>query len=78
MRYGVSTHLTPEKVIEKSVEYFEKLGLEVTQRDVDSVCMEGGGGHVTITVCGEAKTEVDILTEEWDKKVKEFIQRIGD
>ncbi|HUV25271.1 MAG TPA: hypothetical protein VMW26_07565 [Methanomassiliicoccales archaeon] len=78
MRYGVSTHLAPEKVIEKAVEYFEKLGLEVTQRDEDSVCMEGGGGHVTLSVCGEDKMDVDILTEEWDQKVKEFIQRIGD
>jgi hypothetical protein len=78
MRYGVSTHLAPEKVIEKAVEYFEKLGLEITQRDEDSVCMEGGGGHVTLSVCGEDQTDVDILTEEWDQKVKEFIQRIGD
>jgi hypothetical protein len=78
MRYGVSTHLAPEKVIEKAVEYFEKLGLEVTQRDGASVCMEGGGGHVTISICGEDQTDVDILTEEWDQKVKEFIQRIGD
>lgn len=78
MRYGVITHLAPEKIIEKAVEYFEKLGLEVTQRDGDSVCLEGGGGHVTISVCGDGQNEVDILTEEWDKKVKEFIQRIGD
>lgn len=78
MRYGVITHLTPEEVIERTIEFFEKLGLEVTQRDEGSVCMEGGGGHVTLSVCGGDQTDVDILTEEWDRKVKEFIQNIGE
>jgi len=77
MRYGVSTDLAPERVIEKAIEFFEKLGLEITQRSRDSLCMEGGGGHITLTICPEDQTEVDIMTEEWDAKVKEFIQRIA-
>jgi len=78
VRYGVSTHLPPEKVTEKAVEYFEGLGLEITQQDGASICFEGGGGHVTLSVRGGEQTDVDILTEEWDPKVKEFIQRIGE
>jgi hypothetical protein len=74
----VSTHYTPERVLEKATEYFEGIGLEITQRDDSSICFEGGGGHVTLSTCGGELTEVDILTEEWDSKVKEFIQRIGE
>jgi len=77
MRYGVSTDLEPEKVIEKAEEYFEKLGLEVTQKDSNSLCMEGSGGHVTLSVCTGEQTDVDILTVEWDSQVKQFIQRIS-
>ena len=78
MRYGVNTHFSRERVIEKAIEYFEDLGLEITQRDDTSVCFEGGGGHVTLSTFEGDQTDVDILTEEWDAKVKEFIQRIGE
>ncbi|MGD0056625.1 MAG: hypothetical protein ABSB83_02075 [Methanomassiliicoccales archaeon] len=77
MRYGVSTKLPPEKVIEKAIEYFEKLGLKTTARDDSMVCLEGGGGHVTVTVCSGDETDVDIVTSEWDYHVKQFVQRIA-
>ncbi len=77
MRYGVSTKLSPEKVIEKAVEYFEKLGLKVTTRDDRMVRLEGGGGHVTITACSNKETDVDIVTAEWDYHAKQFMQRIA-
>jgi hypothetical protein len=77
MRYGASSKLPPEKVIEKAKAYFEKLGLKVVSEDPSSVCMEGGGGRVTVTACGEKETDVEILTTEWDYHVKQFIQMIG-
>lgn len=78
MRYGASTRLSPERVIEKAVEYFEGLGLEVTDRTPSSVCMAGSGGEVTINLYEDNETEVEILTDEWDYQVRRFIQRIGD
>ncbi|MGD0817464.1 MAG: hypothetical protein ABR986_03595 [Methanomassiliicoccales archaeon] len=77
MRYGASSKLPPEKVIAKAKTYFDKLGLKVVSEDPGSVCMEGGGGSVTVTVCGEKVSEVDIVTTEWDHQVKHFIQMIG-
>ena len=77
MRYGVSSKLPPEKVIEKAKGYFEKLGLQIVSEDQGSVCMEGGGGRVTVTACGENDSDVDIVTTEWDHHVKQFIQMIG-
>jgi hypothetical protein len=77
MRYGASSRLPPEKVIEKAKAYFEKLGLKVISQEPGGICMEGGGGRVTVTACGEKETDVEILTEEWDYQVKQFIQMIG-
>ena len=39
--------------------------------------MEGGGGRVTVTACGEKESEIDIVTTEWDRQVKQFVQMIG-
>ena len=77
MRYGASSKLPPEKIISKAKTYFEKIGLKVVSEDPGSVCMEGGGGRVTVTACGEKETEVEIITTEWDYHVKQFLQMIG-
>jgi hypothetical protein len=77
MRYGASSKLSPEKVIAKAKDYFGKMGLKVVSEEPGTVCMEGGGGRVTITACGENQSEVDIMTTEWDHQVKMFIQMIG-
>ena len=77
MRYGASSKLPPEKVIAKAKTYFGKLGLKVVSEDPGSVCMEGGGGSVTVTACGEKETEIEITTTEWDRQAKQFVQMIG-
>lgn len=77
MRYGVSTKLPTEKVLERAIEYFQELGLKITSRDDAMVCLEGGGGQVTITVYSNDETDVDIVTTEWDYHVKQFMQRIA-
>lgn len=77
MRYGASSKLSPEKVIAKAKDYFGKSGLKVVSEGSGNVCMEGGGGRVTVSACGENQSEVDIETTEWDHQVKMFIQMIG-
>jgi hypothetical protein len=77
MRYGASSKLPPDKVIAKAKIYFGKFGLTVVSEDPGSICMEGGGGRVTVTACGENWSEVDIVTTEWDRQVKMFVQMIG-
>ena len=77
MRYGANSKLPPEKVIAKAKTYFGKLGLTVLSEDRGSVCMEGGGGSVTVSVCGDKESEIEIETTEWDHNVKQFVQMIG-
>jgi len=81
MNYSVDTKLSSEKVIAAAVKHFGEggVGLDVTGQGVDCVSFEGGGGHVEITVCqkeGEKRSEVNILTREWDHQVEEFMGRI--
>jgi hypothetical protein len=77
MHYGISTKLPPDKVIEKAVEYFSKLGLKVRERTDSSLFMEGTGGYIDLGVCGGDGTDVDVVTQEWNEQVKQFLQRLA-
>jgi uncharacterized protein (DUF39 family) len=75
MKYGTETGLSTEEVLNKAEKYFGEggLGLEVTSRDDCCIYLEGGGGHVAVTVVQGKKTAVDVETREWDYQVKKFI-----
>lgn len=78
MRFGVNTRLSPAQVIEKAIDYFGKLGLTIVERGENSALLQGGGGHVRVIACKDGTTDVDIISEEWDYHVKQFIQRISE
>ena len=75
MRYGTKTGLSTSQVLDRASEYFGEggLGLVVKSRDDCCISLEGGGGHVTVTVTGGDKTSVDVETREWDYQVKQFV-----
>ena len=77
-RYGVYTKLAPEEVIRRAVSIFGKDGLGLTVTEQGSCCatFEGGGGHVSVTVNVGDKTEVELVTREWDYDVKRFMRDI--
>ena len=54
----------------------EGVGLKVVNKDDTSVALEGGGGYVRINACAGTKTEVRLLTREWDNQVKSFMEAI--
>jgi len=77
LRYSVDTSLPPEAVIKEALAYFrDGLGLKVSSNEENTLCLEGGGGHVTLVVCPGAKTRVEIETREWDRAVRQFLSRI--
>ena len=79
LRIATKSKLTPEKIIEKSIDYFGLNGykLAITDKTDTSVYFEGGGGLVEVSVTLEnGKTTVDFLSREWDFQVKEFIKTI--
>ncbi|MDH7508846.1 MAG: hypothetical protein QHH00_05555 [Methanomassiliicoccales archaeon] len=78
MRFGAHTGLSPDQVVEKAIDYFGKLGLAIVERGDNYVLLQGGGGRVRVSACKNGRTDVDIISEEWDYHVKRFIQQISE
>jgi len=77
MHYGATTHLRPELVMSKAVDYFASLGLRTVRRSPSTLTMEDAKGQVAITLSLGTETEVDIVTHGHNQEVKAFLQRIG-
>jgi hypothetical protein len=77
-RYGVETKLDPEEVITRAVGFFGEGGLGLEATDQGSCCatFEGGGGHVAISATAGKKTEVELVTREYDYDVRRFMREI--
>ncbi len=75
----VKTKLSVEEVTERLKKFFGKdgLGLQLAEEASQCLTFEGGGGYVTATLCSEGtKTRIDLVTQEWDIKVKDFASRL--
>jgi hypothetical protein len=74
------TKLTPEEVVNRLKKFFGKggLGLELTEDGPQCLSFEGGGGYVTATLClEEGKTRINLVAQEWDRQVKEFVSGLS-
>jgi hypothetical protein len=80
LRIGVKSKLSPEEVIKRAVKFFGPdggYGLKVTDETATSACFGGGGGNVDVVAkAGERETSVDLVSNEWDSQVREFISKI--
>ena len=75
LNLDVRTKTAEKEVIEQLKNYFGKggLGLALTEEGPQCLTFEGGGGHVTATLCQEGgKTRINLVTQEWDFQVKKF------
>ena len=75
LNLDVRTKVAEKEVIEQLKKYFGKggVGLELTDEGPQCLTFEGGGGHVTATLCQEeGKTRINLVTQEWDFQVKKF------
>jgi hypothetical protein len=71
----IKTKLSQEEAIQQLKKFFGKggMGLEITEESPQCLTFEGGGGHVTATLCPEeGKTRMTLVTQEWDDPVKKF------
>ena len=72
----VKTKLTQDEVVDQLKKFFGKegLGLDISEETPLCLTFEGGGGHVSATICQEGdKTRINLVTQEWDYQVKKFI-----
>ena len=75
----VKTKLTEKQVVEQLKKFFGKGGLGLDLKDEGPQCLyfEGGGGHVSATLCPEeGKTRITLVTQEWDHQVKTFASKL--
>ena len=73
------TELSTEEIKQKVKDYFGEKGLklEETEGKDDCLSFSGGGGYVTATICSqENNNRLDIVTQEWEYDVKEFLSKI--
>jgi hypothetical protein len=80
IRIGAKTKLKPEEVVRRAVKFFDPggYGLEVKEEFAGCVCLEGGGGSVEVIALAEAKgASVELVSQEWDYQVKEFLGKIS-
>ena len=79
LRIAVESKLKPEDVIKKSLGFFAADGnnMKVVEQTDCCVSFEGAGGTVSLTTQTDGKkTSVEIVTQEWEESVKEFMRRI--
>ena len=70
------TSLSEDDIRRRLRGFFGEKGLKLELSEDNSDCMTftGGGGYVTATICPEeGENRVDIVTQEWEYHVKEFI-----
>jgi hypothetical protein len=75
LNLDVKTKVSKEEVMKRLKKFFGKggLGLDVTEEAPQCLTFEGGGGHVTATLCPEeGKTRINLVTQEWENQVKKF------
>jgi predicted glycoside hydrolase/deacetylase ChbG (UPF0249 family) len=75
LNLDVKTKLKQEEVMQRLKKFFGKggLGLDITEEAPQCLTFEGGGGHVTATLCTEeGKIRINLVTQEWENQVKKF------
>lgn len=79
LNLSAGTKLDKEEVIKRAVAFFGPggYGLEVTEEADGYAAFTGGGGGIEVTAVTEGKkTSVDLLSQEWDYQVREFLDKI--
>ena len=77
MRYSVETKLSLDAVKKEVLAFFVNgLGLKIVSDEPETLCLEGGGGHVTMVFCPGTTTTIEIETQEWDNSVTDFMRKI--
>ncbi len=79
MRYQVTTELDPPAALDRANTYFgpSGLGLVVRQQTPVGLMLQGGGGHVVVTVLPGDRTTLELETREWDYAVRQFMAEVS-
>ena len=73
------TKVSPEEAIGRAVQFFgpDGIGLEIKDQAPTCARFEGGGGGVEVSACAQEKgTSVDIVSQEWEHQVEDFVSSL--
>ena len=77
LRYSIETKLSSDAVRKEALTYFVNgFGLKTVSDESDTLCLEGGGGQITMMFCPGTTTTIEIETQEWDNAVRDFMSKI--
>jgi hypothetical protein len=76
MRYAKKVGSDAGEIIDRAEKHFSKAGLKVTERKDSRICMENEEGFVTVQVKVMTTGELDIITEGYDEKAKQFLTMV--
>jgi hypothetical protein len=79
LRISTTTKITPEDAITQAVNFFgpNGQGLKIKDQSPTSALFEAGGGYVEVTACtDESETSIELVTQEWEYQVNQFIGKI--
>jgi hypothetical protein len=77
MRYSCRTRLPSAEVLGQAKVRFDGLGLRTTDETTSRLVLESDKGFIAVQVRGGEGREVDVITEGFEKQVKEFLKRLG-
>ena len=77
MRYSCRTRLNPAEVLGQAKVRFDGLGLRPTDETASRLVLESEKGFIAVQVRGGESREVDVITEGFERQVKEFLKRLG-
>lgn len=72
------TRYSKEELTARIKSFFEGYGLKLVDETGACLSFQGGGGYVTATVSEEdGKTRVELVTQEWEYQVREFVANLS-
>jgi hypothetical protein len=83
LRMGVKTKQTSDEVRESAIQFFgpegEGLTIADQRENPPAIRFEGSGGMVEVVVIeNEEETSVELASQEWDRQLRDFAEKIVD
>ncbi len=79
MRYSATSDLSPDEIVDLASKHFAErsLGLAVTSKDKNSICLNIADGYATLTACRFGRrTKLEIETDRFDSSMRNFLKSL--
>jgi hypothetical protein len=75
LRIEAKTKLSQNELMERALKFFRDHRMKLIEQSPDCATLEGAGGGVSFsTRTKDGLTSIELVSREWDKQVKDFIE----